>query len=125
MVKLDSSWEGISVSHGTMRDIDLIPSFLSVLELVEYPGISAYRIEWDEIEKSRKQDGHNYWCICKYCDSSYLMEDVWDALMEIAPDGCYFGAHPGDGSDYGFWKEEDIDDEYDLETELVYSDRDA
>jgi len=32
-----------------------------------------------------------------------------DALNEYAPDGYYFGAIEGDGSDFGFWAIEDED----------------
>ena len=31
------------------------------------------------------------------------ISDVLDALDECAPEGCYFGPHEGDGSDFGFW----------------------
>jgi|SRR6185295_4784135 len=30
--------------------------------------------------------------------------DIIDLLNSIAPDGCYFGGHPGDGADIGFWE---------------------
>lgn len=34
-------------------------------------------------------------------------EDIFDMLNDIAPAGCYFGSHPGDGADFGFWWCED------------------
>ena len=44
-------------------------------------------------------------------DAYMIYEDIEYAMDEIAPDGCYFGAHPGDGSDIGFWQCEDWDAE--------------
>lgn len=37
-------------------------------------------------------------------DATILLDSLFDTLDLYAPDGYYFGAHPGDGSDYGFWK---------------------
>jgi len=42
-----------------------------------------------------------------------LVNDLCDALQEHAPAGHYFGAHEGDGSDYGFWPTAEDEDELD------------
>jgi hypothetical protein len=31
------------------------------------------------------------------------VNELMDDLERLAPEGYYFGAHPGDGSDFGFW----------------------
>lgn len=36
-----------------------------------------------------------------------LNEDIFDAMQDLSPEGHYFCAHPGDGADFGYWKEED------------------
>jgi hypothetical protein len=40
-------------------------------------------------------------------DAQFLLESLFDELDAHAPEGYYFGAHPGDGSDYGYWANEE------------------
>ena len=103
--------EEYSVSHGTTQERDLIPAFLSALVNIDsatnaYIGddfrdeivriVLTHHTDKDELQ-SALQDYLGY----------FLNEVLFDALDEHAGDGFYFGAHPGDGCDYGFWRRED------------------
>jgi hypothetical protein len=83
-----------TVSHGTMQPRDLIPAFVAILEHYK-PEIARERLkEWTEIQNEQEQD----------IMESELVDRLFDDLDRLAPDGYYFGAHPGDGSDYGYWQ---------------------
>lgn len=85
-----------TVSHATMRPEDLIPCFIEVLETLDTDKqYSSIIKEGKEIISNEKWDSED--------TSMFLNEDLWDALNSQSPPYCYFGAHPGDGSDYGFW----------------------
>jgi len=90
-----------TVSHGTMRDEDLIPTFLDTLESTETRErlIGEFRTVVDALDAGEDLDTE---------DAGYLTEALFDALGEEAPAGAYFGALEGDGSDYGFWSAEEI-----------------
>lgn len=95
-----------SVSHGTMRSCDLIPRFLDVIkDTPEYAQImlSINGANWNlcVITDAGASDNDERWESDDI--SMFLNESLWDVLNSYAPDGYYFGAHPGDGSDYGFW----------------------
>ncbi len=81
-----------SVSHGTMREEDLIVPFADLLA-------EARSLEWDDEADEYVQDDIG--------TPGEVLHALFDALGNYAPDFCYFGAHPGDGSDYGFWVCED------------------
>lgn len=88
---------GESISHGTMRTQDLIPAFLDVIrDTPEYVQVMnatpAHAMEDKEAD---------WW---NSDDAAGLLESLFDTLDSYSPEGYYFGAHLGDGSDYGFWK---------------------
>ena len=110
-----------SVSWGTMRIQDVLPAIMGVL--AEYHPTAFNRIQYDiafgcdgrftQVQACSvysamcSDDTHPGW---QSEEMSYILnEDAWDAMQEIAPEGHYFGAHPGDGCDYGFWA---IEEEY-------------
>lgn len=112
-----------SVSHATMRNEDLIPAFVDALDAIKEnlaasittestfeetesvkAQITSIDVELAAIEEHQQADD--------YYESEEsdmdLNEVLFDLLNEYAPPYCYFGAHPGDGSDYGFWPSEDL-----------------
>jgi hypothetical protein len=96
-----------SVSSATMRPEDLIPSFLSELKH-QKPCRRAHRTLVREIEA--RMDADDYF---ESEDADFDLEALFDALNEYAPAYFYFGAHPGDGSDYGYWLSESFEDDFD------------
>lgn len=100
MAQLDKKWIGESVSHGTLRDEDLIPAFEGVLDTagVEYdrPAAVDKLLEGEPLTDNELEEvGY------------YLNETLFDLMNGIAPEGTCFGSHPGDGSDFGFWEIEE------------------
>ena len=84
------------VSDGTLKPEDLIPKFLNALKhdetahskfLKDNPEILEIQ-SWDDVDDETK---------------SMLVDELTDALNDIAPDGYFFGASDGDGACFGFW----------------------
>lgn len=84
-----------TISHGTMRTDDLIEAFEDFLEVYAPEKLKELHCDWWETERTQT------------FKNEYLLEGLWPVMKEIAPDGCYFGATEGDGSDYGYWLEPD------------------
>lgn len=85
------------VSDGTLKPEDLIPKFLNALKhdetahskfLKDNPEILEIQ-SWDDVDDETK---------------SMLVDELTDALNDIAPNGYFFGASDGDGACFGFWK---------------------
>jgi hypothetical protein len=81
-----------SISHGTCNPDHLIPEFISTLESVGVDCSSYVPRQGFENDPE---------------EPIWILEELFDKLDSLAPAGCYFGSHPGDGSDYGFWQCED------------------
>lgn len=86
-----------SISHGTM-----LPN--NIWEAIKSEGLDSLipqeTAEWMEAAlKSEDQE-----------EQDEALGQVFDELNALAPEGFYFGSHPGDGSDYGFWQDPDWDD---------------
>ena len=102
-----------TIIHATLRPQDLVPAFLDELKRLDKGAWESVLVHVTQTRiKSRgflaRGDNHPWW---DSEDCAYLVNEVlFDALNEYAPVGCYFGAHPGDGSDFGFWPCEDLDD---------------
>lgn len=112
-VQLSQEFCGVSLSWGTMKTDDLYLAFISFLEdhdldtaaqiKEDYKDvIDQMEAEIDLCQEEGKIYYHSY-----INDEEFLIEALFDALDAIAPKNCYFGSHPGDGADYGFWQSEE------------------
>lgn len=118
-----------SISHATMRNEDLIPCFMQVLEelyernKLQYETLQDTSPEMAELLRATEQVRDDYICRTslngddvskEWFDTEdatiFLNEDLFDALDRFAAKYYYFGANVGDGSDYGFW--DLMDEEY-------------
>lgn len=100
-----------SVSHGTMRPCDLIPAFTEVIrDTPEYIQLMCV------VPCYAAEDKNADWWDSE--EAVIHLENLTDCLDNYAPEGYYFGAHPGDGSDYGYWEIED--DQNNTETKSVW-----
>lgn len=98
-----------SISTGTLRDRDLLPTFLAELDALDSADSTRFaeaRALADRLE-SENEDSILDW---EYSDDAdrdevaYLINEVLpDALNEYAPPHTYFGTLEGDGADFGFW----------------------
>jgi len=88
-----------SYSEGTMRDADLIPTFLDALEDVDKERADKLEAESGTTDEESWED---------FVDkdpeaASQLTTDLFDVLGEYCPEYCDFGASEGDGASFGCW----------------------
>lgn len=99
-----------TVSHGTLRQQDLLRSFANKL-MVMHGTENASRETLDLFNAAH----NSAWYLDRFdgVDSPFAnmriegahhtIEALTDALDNLAPEGWYFGTLEGDASDFGFW----------------------
>jgi len=112
-----------SISAATLRTEDLLPTFLSELEwqvnrngnYFSLPENFAQRDNLNsligEAQDCFSPDGSEIDPDKEDIAQELVNEALPDALGTFAPPYCYFGAHPGDGADIGYWPSHDEIDE--------------
>lgn len=89
-----------SVSHGTLRTEDLLDTFAGELDYqlgrqTRSFKRAAFRKLIREARAAAEADKHEI--------GPELVDMLCDALGEFSPPYGYFGTHPGDGADFGYW----------------------
>lgn len=94
-----------SVIHATLRNEDLIPAFLDKLRTLDNKRALRFKDSHtamsSAIEDLENGETNPYW---NTEEATEDCNDLADILGEYAPDGHYFGSHPGDVSDFGYWE---------------------
>jgi len=90
-----------TVSHGTMRNEDLIPEFAYILEKYAPERYESLRAEYAPIFE--EMDVEDFEDFEDQESASHLTDALFEELDAIGAPYTYFGSSEGDGSDYGFW----------------------
>lgn len=108
-----------SVSTATLRPQDLLASFASAIDdnlarnwrhFALPENVATFDRLTALVKEAKNLNGDGIESDFRIADIEELIaETLPDALNEFAPPYAYFGAHPGDGADFGFWLFE-IDD---------------
>lgn len=90
-----------TVIHGTLKVEDLVEAFTDEYERI---GGRPSNVELFRSHLALQSDGLSE---TKEETLSYDLEDLFELLNDLAPEGVSFGSHPGDGADFGFWTHEE------------------
>lgn len=98
-----------SVSSGTLRPADLLPTFMSVLRKLDPEQAAAW---WDEERRYTNAFDGTYDADPEYTaedvarlqdEGTAFLAEVTEAIEALTPEELRFGAHEGDGAEFGFW----------------------
>lgn len=114
LVKIPATFAAIgSVSTGTHREEDLENAY----------GSALLRLARTDPDRERKAEVtraiRRYVETDKVSTQEFVNEVAPDLLQMYAGPHCYFGSHPANGSDFGFWPELDYLEELAAESDGV------
>jgi len=91
-------------SCDTLRSEDLLPKFWSVAEVLALAANKPEVLSPATLASLAKLVGENSqesdW---NDTEASQTLEELTEALQDLAPVGFYFGSQDGDGACFGFW----------------------
>lgn len=110
-MRMKRNWYGGigSVSSATMRPQDLIPSFIWEAKNLRLTKDERKIVSAISARIPDNKDAE-YWT---GDESSWDLDSLFDILDAHSLPYFSFGAHPGDGADYGWWLSEGFEDEFD------------
>jgi hypothetical protein len=112
-------------SYGTLRSVDLLPRLANYLSIAldtiqvrfenegqtlldfqqaivsEYRTLVADAVEFHELNAD---DYGSAYVDSVELDAQEIIVSLFDALDQLSPENQYFGSHPGDGADFGYWE---------------------
>lgn len=91
---------GSLVDYASLRPQDLLPAFMDLLRSVDAPEYEQLLVNHAVPSYALEDDSSDWW---NSDNCNYLMQEIQDDLNYYAPDGYYFGASDGNGSDFGVW----------------------
>ena len=81
-----------TVIHNTLRPEHMIPAFAQELKRLDTDERKVTLVaNAAALTDFQSEEAHE------------VLFDLFDALNEFAPPLCYFGGHPGNNSDFGYW----------------------
>jgi hypothetical protein len=100
-MQLNQGYKNVSVSTGTLHVDELVYNCFGFLRTLPADPVTAERLQATEQrlaasiylnDDSPKMDKKNV-----------LFNNIFEILEDISPRGCFFGIHPGDPGNLGFW----------------------
>jgi len=111
-----------TLSSGSMKTEDILPECIYFLKSIAKDcqitkQVKAIVAEYNKLEVNDNgdystDDSHEGMDSAESAEM-LLNEDCFNLLNEIAPPYFYFGSHPGDGADFGFWLSDGFDMDFD------------
>lgn len=94
--QLGEQYRGETISEATLKEDDV---FDALREFLPDSIIEDFDAAW--AAENFEMTGYILW------------EQAFDHMNAIAPEGCYFGSHEGDGACFGFWEGDEPSNESD------------